>query len=110
MNDCCWEKLGCVSCAGYADGGDSWRSLYESKNLEQDLEQLYQELQPLYLNLHAYVRRALHRHYGSQHINLDGPIPAHLLGKDAAPTSRTIVRDRIVLATGQRAGQKSDGT
>ncbi|XP_042138912.1 angiotensin-converting enzyme isoform X2 [Peromyscus maniculatus bairdii] len=71
---------------GYADGGDSWRSLYESKNLEQDLEQLYQELQPLYLNLHAYVRRALHRHYGSQHINLDGPIPAHLLGNMWAQT------------------------
>lgn len=71
---------------GYADGGDSWRSSYESKSLEQDLEQLYQELQPLYLNLHAYVRRSLHRHYGSQHINLDGPIPAHLLGNMWAQT------------------------
>ncbi|XP_051035002.1 angiotensin-converting enzyme isoform X2 [Phodopus roborovskii] len=71
---------------GYADGGDSWRSSYESKNLEQDLEQLYQEIQPLYLNLHAYVRRSLHRHYGSQHINLDGPIPAHLLGNMWAQT------------------------
>ncbi|XP_059127939.1 angiotensin-converting enzyme [Peromyscus eremicus] len=71
---------------GHADGGASWRSLYESKNLEQDLEQLYQELQPLYLNLHAYVRRSLHRHYGSQHINLNGPIPAHLLGNMWAQT------------------------
>ncbi|XP_008844827.1 angiotensin-converting enzyme [Nannospalax galili] len=71
---------------GFADGGDSWRSLYETDNLEQILEQLYEELQPLYLNLHAYVRRALHHHYGPQYISLDGPIPAHLLGNMWAQT------------------------
>ncbi|XP_008530917.1 angiotensin-converting enzyme isoform X4 [Equus przewalskii] len=71
---------------GYVDAGDSWRSMYEMPSLEQDLEQLYQELQPLYLNLHAYVRRALHRHYGPQHVNLEGPIPAHLLGNMWAQT------------------------
>lgn len=68
--------------------GALWRSKYESDTLEQDLEQLYQELQPLYLNLHAYVRRALHHHYGPQHINLEGPIPAHLLGKGRHPALR----------------------
>ncbi|XP_012658395.1 angiotensin-converting enzyme isoform X2 [Otolemur garnettii] len=71
---------------GYIDGGDSWRSMYEMPSLEQNLEELFQELQPLYLNLHAYVRRALHRHYGAQHINLEGPIPAHLLGNMWAQT------------------------
>uniref|UniRef100_A0A8C8XW33 Angiotensin-converting enzyme n=1 Tax=Panthera leo TaxID=9689 RepID=A0A8C8XW33_PANLE len=71
---------------GYEDAGDSWRAMYEMPTLERDLEQLYQELQPLYLNLHAYVRRALHRHYGPQHINLEGPIPAHLLGNMWAQT------------------------
>uniref|UniRef100_A0A8C6C598 Angiotensin-converting enzyme n=1 Tax=Monodon monoceros TaxID=40151 RepID=A0A8C6C598_MONMO len=65
---------------GYEDGGDSWRSMYEMPFLEYELEQLFQELQPLYLNLHAYVRRALYRFYGSELINLEGPIPAHLLG------------------------------
>uniref|UniRef100_A0A8C2RR85 Angiotensin-converting enzyme n=1 Tax=Capra hircus TaxID=9925 RepID=A0A8C2RR85_CAPHI len=65
---------------GYQDGGDSWRSMYEMPFLEEELEQLFQELQPLYLNLHAYVRRALHHHYGPDVINLEGPIPAHLLG------------------------------
>uniref|UniRef100_A0A452URE9 Angiotensin-converting enzyme n=1 Tax=Ursus maritimus TaxID=29073 RepID=A0A452URE9_URSMA len=63
---------------GYEDAGDSWRDMYEMPSLEQDLEQLFQELQPLYLNLHAYVRRALHRHYGPQLIDPRGPIPAHL--------------------------------
>lgn len=99
-------KAWLVSCAGFTDGGHSWRSLYESKNLEQDLEQLYQDLQPLYLNLHAYVRRSLHRHYGSQHINLDGPIPAHLLGKDIGPTSRRWTMDN---SKGQdSAGHRSE--
>ncbi|XP_049717325.1 angiotensin-converting enzyme-like protein Ace3 [Elephas maximus indicus] len=69
---------------GYKDMGALWRSKYDSENetstLEGDLELLFQELQPLYLNLHAYVRRALHRHYGPQLIDLKGPIPAHLLG------------------------------
>ncbi|XP_072602963.1 angiotensin-converting enzyme-like protein Ace3 [Vulpes vulpes] len=65
---------------GYKDMGALWRSKYESETLEDDLEQLYQELQPLYLNLHAYVRRALHRHYGPELIDPRGPIPAHLLG------------------------------
>ncbi|XP_008061508.2 angiotensin-converting enzyme, partial [Carlito syrichta] len=65
---------------GHKDMGALWRSRYESDTLQTDLEGLFQELQPLYLNLHAYVRRALHRHYGPELINLRGPIPAHLLG------------------------------
>ncbi|XP_009867587.1 PREDICTED: angiotensin-converting enzyme [Apaloderma vittatum] len=65
---------------GYADNGAYWRSLYETPTFEEDLEKLYLQLQPLYLNLHAYVRRALYKKYGAEHINLKGPIPAHLLG------------------------------
>lgn len=66
---------------GYTDNGAYWRSLYETPTFEEDLERLYLQLQPLYLNLHAYVRRALYKKYGAEHINLKGPIPAHLLGK-----------------------------
>ncbi|KAI4566791.1 hypothetical protein R6Z07F_011022 [Ovis aries] len=65
---------------GYQDMGALWRSTYESDSLQEDLEQLFQELQPLYLNLHAYVRRALYRFYGPELIDLRGPIPAHILG------------------------------
>lgn len=42
---------------------------------------MWRELEPLYLNLHAYVRRALYKKYGGERINLKGPIPAHLLGE-----------------------------
>nr|XP_015217378.1 PREDICTED: angiotensin-converting enzyme isoform X1 [Lepisosteus oculatus] len=65
---------------GHPDNGAYWRSLYETPTFEQDLERLYQEMQPLYLNLHAYVRKALYKKYGSEYVNLKGPIPAHLLG------------------------------
>ncbi|KAH0627017.1 hypothetical protein JD844_002377, partial [Phrynosoma platyrhinos] len=65
---------------GHADNGAFWRSLYETPTFEADLESIWHQLQPLYFNLHAYVRRALYRKYGADHINLKGPIPAHLLG------------------------------
>ncbi|XP_023585205.1 angiotensin-converting enzyme-like [Trichechus manatus latirostris] len=65
---------------GFSDTGAYWRSWYESPTFVEDLEHLYYQLEPLYLNLHAYVRRSLHRRYGDKFINLRGPIPAHLLG------------------------------
>ncbi|XP_062988088.1 angiotensin-converting enzyme [Elgaria multicarinata webbii] len=65
---------------GFKDTGAYWRSWYDSPTFEDDLEQLYHQLEPLYLNLHAYVRRKLYQQYGSKYINLKGPIPAHLLG------------------------------
>ncbi|XP_035263080.1 angiotensin-converting enzyme-like [Anguilla anguilla] len=71
---------------GHADNGAFWRSLYETPTFEQDLEKLWKELEPLYLDLHAYVRRALYKKYGPSRINLKGPIPAHLLGNMWAQT------------------------
>lgn len=70
-----------VSSSGFADTGAYWRSWYESPTFEQDLESLFKQLQPLYLNLHAFVRRKLYNYYGPKYINLKGPIPAHLLGQ-----------------------------
>lgn len=70
-----------LSCSGFADTGAYWRSWYESDTFEQDLEELYKTIEPLYQNLHAFVRRKLYNQYGPKYINLKGPIPAHLLGK-----------------------------
>lgn len=66
---------------GHSDNGAFWRSLYETPTFEEDLEALWKELEPLYQNVHAYVRRALYKKYGPERINLKGPIPAHLLGR-----------------------------
>ncbi|XP_068161194.1 angiotensin-converting enzyme [Antennarius striatus] len=71
---------------GHADNGAFWRSLYETPTFEEDLETLWKELEPLYLNVHTYVRRALYKKYGAERINLRGPIPAHLLGNMWAQT------------------------
>ncbi|XDV45023.1 hypothetical protein PO909_013201 [Leuciscus waleckii] len=71
---------------GHTDNGAFWRSLYETPTFEQDLEALWKDLEPLYLNVHAYVRRALYKKYGPERINLKGPIPAHLLGNMWAQT------------------------
>ncbi|XP_071788169.1 angiotensin-converting enzyme-like isoform X1 [Asterias amurensis] len=65
---------------GYEDGGAYWRSWYESDDLVEQTERLFEELSPLYDNLHAYVRRKLYKVYGPDYIDLEGPIPAHLLG------------------------------
>lgn len=75
-----------ASLAGFSDTGSYWRSWYDSASFEDDLENIYKQLEPLYLNLHAFVRRKLYDHYGPKYINLKGPIPAHLLGKRRDPT------------------------
>ena len=69
-----------LSCLGFDDTGADWRSWYETPTFEQDLEGLYRTIEPLYKNLHAFVRRQLYNQYGPKYINLKGPIPAHLLG------------------------------
>jgi peptidyl-dipeptidase A len=45
-----------------------------------DLERLWNQVRPLYLSLHTYVRARLVEKYGPQVVPPDGPIPAHLLG------------------------------
>ena len=52
---------------GFNDLGDEWRSKYETNDFESDVLELYDQLQPLYLELHAYIRRKL---YEVKHISL----------------------------------------
>ena len=64
---------------GFEDAGEKWRSKYETEDFEGDILRLYSELEPLYKELHAYIRRKLYGVYGGEVINLQGPLPAHLL-------------------------------
>src|SRR5215469_7850305 len=43
-------------------------------------DRLWEQLKPLYLSLHAYVRGQLRKKYGNDMVPARGPIPAHLLG------------------------------
>src|SRR5580765_6644476 len=66
---------------GFADTGAMWRSRYDMPPDEftKELERLWDQVRPLYLKLHAYVRLKLREKYGDV-VPENGPIPAHLLG------------------------------
>jgi peptidyl-dipeptidase A len=67
---------------GYSDVGALWRSNYDMPpdQFAADMDRLWEQLRPLYLSLHAYVRGQLARKYGKDVVPPNGPIPAHLLG------------------------------
>jgi peptidyl-dipeptidase A len=67
---------------GFADAGALWRADYDMTpdQLAQEADRLWEQLKPLYLSLHAYVRGQLRKKYGAAQVPEHGPIPAHLLG------------------------------
>ncbi|XP_025083196.1 angiotensin-converting enzyme-like isoform X2 [Pomacea canaliculata] len=69
-----------VRTLGHTDMGEYWRSLYADDNFQSELETLLHQLQPLYQQLHAYVRNRLLKFYGDKYFPATGHIPAHLLG------------------------------
>jgi peptidyl-dipeptidase A len=66
---------------GFADMGAMWRSKYDmpADAFPTELDRLWEQVKPLYLSLHAYVRWKLREKYGDI-VPEHGPIPAHLLG------------------------------
>jgi peptidyl-dipeptidase A len=67
---------------GFKDTGALWRAGYDMTpdQFSAEVERLWQQVRPLYLSLHTYVRARLVQKYGPQLVPPDGPIPAHLLG------------------------------
>lgn len=67
---------------GFADTGAMWRSKYDlpPDEFAKELDRLWEQVRPLYLSLHAYVRNRLREKYGDSVVPANGPIPAHLLG------------------------------
>jgi peptidyl-dipeptidase A len=67
---------------GFKDTGALWRAGYDMTpdQFSAEVERLWQQVRPLYLSLHTYVRARLVQKYGPQVVPPDGPIPAHLLG------------------------------
>jgi peptidyl-dipeptidase A len=66
---------------GFKDNGAMWRSKYDMDPdaFARELDHLWDQVRPLYVSLHAYVRAKLHEKYGDA-VPATGPIPAHLLG------------------------------
>ena len=67
---------------GYADTGALWRSNYDMtpEQFEALTEKLWQEVKPLYEQLHCYTRSKLNEKYGDAVQKAEGPIRADLLG------------------------------
>jgi len=67
---------------GFKDVGALWRAGYDMPpdDFSADLERLWNQVRPLYLSLHTFVRAKLVEKYGPNVVPPDGPIPAHLLG------------------------------
>lgn len=66
---------------GFKDIAALWRGRYDMtpEAFEADVERVWTQLQPLYQDLHCYVRDRLAHTYKGK-VNPEGPIPAHLLG------------------------------
>ncbi|HEY6878650.1 MAG TPA: M2 family metallopeptidase, partial [Polyangiales bacterium] len=67
---------------GYRNLGELWRSHYDMtpRMFEADVDRLWNEVAPLYEQLHCYARSKLSARYGKSKVPERGPIPAHLLG------------------------------
>ena len=66
---------------GFKDDGAMWRAKYDMPPdaFARELDRLWEQVRPLYVSLHAYVRARLREKYGDV-VPASGPIPAHLLG------------------------------
>jgi peptidyl-dipeptidase A len=67
---------------GFADVGAMWRSNYDMtpEQFAAETERMWQEVKPLYMALHTYVRNQLNKKYGAAVQPSTGPIRADLLG------------------------------
>lgn len=67
---------------GYDDVGAMWRSGYDMTPNEfaAEVDRLWSQVQPLYEQLHCFVRAELNAEYGDEVVPLDAPIRADLLG------------------------------
>tara|TARA_A100000164_G_scaffold179107_2_gene159153 strand:- start:5912 stop:7741 length:1830 start_codon:yes stop_codon:yes gene_type:complete len=67
---------------GYAGLSDLWFSKYDmpAEQFAIDIDQVYEDIRPLYEALQCHVRAELNEVYGDEVVSLTDPIPAHILG------------------------------
>lgn len=57
------ETIDCLS-TGYNDYGEMWRDAYEDEKFIENVDGMWKEVEPLYNELHTYVKRKLEKIYG----------------------------------------------
>jgi peptidyl-dipeptidase A len=62
------------------DYGEMWRESYEDDNFVANVDKMWSQVEPLYKELHTYVRRKLQKMYSKDMDKDSKLIPAHLLG------------------------------
>ncbi|GAB4147125.1 MAG: M2 family metallopeptidase [Sphingomonadales bacterium] len=67
---------------GYDELGQMWRSNYDmdADAFATMVDDLWDQVKPLYEQLHCHVRARLNDHYGDAVVPAEGPMPAHVLG------------------------------
>lgn len=67
---------------GFTDVGAMWRSNYDMPpdDFAKEIDRLWEQVRPLYEQLHCHVRATLATKFGTDTVKNSGPIPAHLLG------------------------------
>jgi peptidyl-dipeptidase A len=67
---------------GFANVGEMWRAGYDMPPdaFAAELDRLWQQVRPLYVSLHTYIRSQLAKKYGASIVAESAPIPADLLG------------------------------
>src|SRR5688500_9400782 len=88
---------------GFPDTGAMWRSKYDMPPdaFAAEMDRLWEQVRPLYVSLHAYMRLKLRERYGDL-VPEKGPIPAHLLGNIWAQSWENLYAD-----VAPRTGDKS---
>jgi peptidyl-dipeptidase A len=65
---------------GFHDTSETWKNELGISNLEKIVDDLYATIQPLYVQLHAFVRGRLAAIDKTGVVHSDRPLPAHVLG------------------------------
>ncbi len=88
---------------GFPDTGAMWRSKYNMPPdaFAAEMDRLWEQVRPLYLSLHAYMRMKLRERHGDL-VPEKGPIPAYLLGNIWAQSWENLYPD-VAPSTGAKA-------
>jgi peptidyl-dipeptidase A len=67
---------------GFKDVSELWQAGYDmpADKFAPEVDRLWNQVKPLYTQLHCYARRKLNEKYGDKVVPKTGPIPAHLFG------------------------------
>ena len=73
---------------GFKDVTEMWQAGYDMTpaQFEAETDRLFNQLKPLYEQMHCYARTKLNKLYGDKVVPKTGPIPAHLTGNMWAQT------------------------